>query len=276
MADEASGLAEKVNGVIPFLFFDLIARVAPGLVLLFGINYVCDRQITKAILNVAFNDQAHDASPVAWIPVLLIVGYILGHGISPIVKLLDKKDHEVSQKYNDLRLKFPGVTPIAMRIRAEYIMYGGFAISLVIVLALTLLNQLRNLLINADGLKGWWRSASGDQHYAGALLFWSALVVAWLMLHRNQATIETYRTTVRELDRAAAGLPPVEATILDSEAKHGIHFWIDVILFRRGWRRRLREKIKEMGNKAKPATEAVAPTSTLPAGNTASPGPHPS
>jgi hypothetical protein len=160
-------------------------------------------EVNKAILEIVFNEQTPRDSLGVWIAVLLVAGYILGHGISPIVKLLDKRDSNAAQKYNDLRLKFPGVTPIAMRIRAEYIIYGGFAVSLVIVAGLGVLQQARNALTCPLGARAWWNSASLSQHLEAGGLFFMFIVLAWLMLYRNQDTINTYQNTVRELHIAA-------------------------------------------------------------------------
>src|ERR1700761_7889399 len=140
MAEGSDELASKAFGVIPHLFFDIIARVIPGLLLLFEANCVSHGKAIKAILEAIFPDPKLRESPVAWLVALGAAGYVLGHAMSPIVKLLDRPNREIAKKYNFLRLHYPGVTAIAMRIRAEYIMYGGFAVTQIIILIMIGLN----------------------------------------------------------------------------------------------------------------------------------------
>jgi hypothetical protein len=199
MPEDSDEEAAKAFGVIPYLFFDLIARVAPGLLLLFGLDHVNGRHIIPALLDIALPSPKLQESPIAWLAIVLSAGYILGHAMSPIVKLLDKTDKVTSLKYNSLRLNFPGVTSIAMRIRAEYIMYAGFAVALAIMLLLTVVYEI-------TGLHPWYSTASANERLDGWMLFAVALLGIPLMIYRNQRTIKTFRETTANL-YAASGLP---------------------------------------------------------------------
>jgi len=232
MPEDAGELGKGTLGVIPYLFFDIISRVVPGLFLLLGIDTISEHKTIPGILHAAFPDAALRESPSVWLAVLFFSGYILGHLISPVVKLLDRSNEKVSEQYNDLRVDHPAATSIAMRIRGEYIMYGGFAVSLAILDGLGALLQARNILINATGIRGWWDSASQSQHLEGAGLFVLSVVVAWLMLYRNRDTIKTYKDTVRQLHKAlhpeATGAKSPDSE--DKDKLKRIHHWIDQIL----------------------------------------------
>lgn len=141
MAEKEEEGGSKASEVVPMFFFDLIARVVPGLFLLFGIYLIAGEGLLGAIgiHHVIRMKDPSFASILLWI----LAGYTTGHIISPLVKTLEHlADNKLSHKaagaskqslrsglYNDLRLLCPSVTNITMRIRAEYIMYGGFCVA---------------------------------------------------------------------------------------------------------------------------------------------------
>jgi hypothetical protein len=76
--------------VIPQVFFDLIARVVPGMVgiLLFGAALRLNWQIVFSTLKegpTVFNE-----STTLWVLALFVLSYVLGHILSPLGKVLQK------------------------------------------------------------------------------------------------------------------------------------------------------------------------------------------
>jgi hypothetical protein len=208
MAEDQSELAIKAFGVIPFAFFDLIARVAPGMLLLFGADWVSDHAITPAIMEALLPNKALQESPIAWLIVALLAGYVLGQLMSPIVKPLtnlrkkepEKDQQPIDKAYDNLRSRHPSQTPIVMRIRAEYIMFAGFAVAIALTMGVAGVVQSANLL--KFGCDGWWKGASLSQHFTGLVLITSASIALVLMLNRSWETKQTFENSVRNVLKA--------------------------------------------------------------------------
>jgi hypothetical protein len=193
VAEGSGELDTKILGVIPYLFFDLIARVTPGLLLLFGIDLEYHQRAISWILRVIFPEPKLRESPAAWLAVLLVAGYILGHALSPLAKLLEQFGFSIEDqawtKYDALRISSPGAGAIAMRIRAEYVMYGGFAIVLALLLLLWAGEHIR---------QGLWSGYT----FTELALVTGTLIMAWLMYRRNNETRKTFQKSVTNLHKA--------------------------------------------------------------------------
>jgi hypothetical protein len=206
MAEEQGD--NKALEVIPLFFFDLIARVIPGLFLLFGLSLISGR--LASLIKESIPDKVLD-SAAGLLSLALLAGYVVGHLISPLVKLLEKwhakrckQDGVKSARYDQLRLLCPGVTGILMRIRAEYIMYGGFCVAFVIELLV-----LVGLRIG-HGFEGGEAGGWADH----LRLLSEALAVstgAVLMFFRNQETIGTFQRAVENFYDAAKAAGKLKA-----------------------------------------------------------------
>jgi hypothetical protein len=208
MAGESGDLSAKALGEIPLFFFDLIARVAPGLLLLFGLDHVSDRRVVPALLYVMLPNDKLRESPPAWLLVLAVTGYILGHLISPLVKQLDNVSEKTWKDYDKLRAEYPSLIPIVMRIRAEYMMYGGFGVGLSAVVGIAVLDQIRILWTSRTSFNAWWAEATHRAPFESAVLFLSTLVAIRLMFNRNRQTMRTFESAVHKLCVAKGLLPP--------------------------------------------------------------------
>lgn len=221
----------KALDVIPLFFFDLIARVVPGLFLLFGVKWICDWNPLREVFDHSELEEIGN-SIFAQSAMALLAGYVIGHLISPFVKALDNwhknadsfratkstlgfiprcwsrlcpplsdskqgkadpnQPKSRTEMYDELRLLCPGVTNITMRIRAEYIMYGGFCFALLADLFLLLAIRLKHL--GAFSLTGCiWSGIEALALLAGVVL----------IFYRNQETIETFNRTVKHFYDAA-------------------------------------------------------------------------
>ena len=78
----------SVASIVPNQFFDLLARVVPGGVLIV-LDLLGGPNLLSETLKVFVpNELKKDVIP--WLVVLVALTYALGHGISPLVKLLDQ------------------------------------------------------------------------------------------------------------------------------------------------------------------------------------------
>ncbi len=217
----------KALEVIPLFFFDLMARVVPGLFVLFGVNLICGWKPLIEIVEQSVAEKVLD-SAFTLLAIALLAGYITGHLMSPFVKVLDnwyknagkpfwdrwRPPTSVSQKeqdtdkqldyaemYDQLRLLCPGVTNITMRIRAEYIMYGGFCVALLVQFFVFISIGVER--ISAVGLA----SLLSRFHLADCVRGGSKAAIllagAVLMFLRNQETIGTFNRTVKHFYDAA-------------------------------------------------------------------------
>jgi hypothetical protein len=228
---EESNAAAQVLGVIPNAYFDLIARVIPGCFFLFAVTRITGGHGISAITDVFLpNDKLKESTP-AWLLVVAASGYVLGHALSPIVRFLEegpdcadsiqrkfkespKKLYyllppfwhcceasaagrkELQTSYNKLRCQNPPLAALAIRIRAEYTMYGGFAVALAIALVFACIRVLQAL--NQGTLSAWLHRI--------ALWDWVLLSLMILgvpiMLYRHLHTWNRFRSTVTQLLKA--------------------------------------------------------------------------
>lgn len=127
--------------LIPQLFFDLLARVVPGIVLLVLAAALHTNGGWTELLNVAAGGQLNPENVFAFaffIP--LGVGFVLGHLIAPIGKTMGGWVRHPGFKapwreYDWLRMHRPDAGALVAKIRAEYTMHyslaAAFAIGLV-------------------------------------------------------------------------------------------------------------------------------------------------
>jgi hypothetical protein len=141
---------EKTS-IVPNQFFDLLARVVPGGVLIYVLERLSGPNLLSGTLEVFVpNELKKDVVP--WLVVLVALSYALGHGLSPLVKLIDVLGkaarstawyqakyprraalyQDETKRYNHLRFKHPNRLIYATRIRAEYTMYGGMAAAILV------------------------------------------------------------------------------------------------------------------------------------------------
>src|SRR6476646_6926631 len=92
MAEKDEDGASKAFEVVPLFFFDLIARVVPGLFLLFGLNLLSDGKLLQKVVESTLPEKAQDSAFVSSAAALL-AGYIVGHLMSPFVKAFDNWYH---------------------------------------------------------------------------------------------------------------------------------------------------------------------------------------
>ena len=132
--------------LIPQLFFDLLARVVPGVVLLLIVAALHTNGGWKDLLNIAAGGRLDPENAFAFaffIP--LGVGFVLGHLIAPIGKTLGGWVRHPGFKapwreYDWLRMHRPDAGALVAKIRAEYTMHyslaAAFAIGLVAGIAM--------------------------------------------------------------------------------------------------------------------------------------------
>ena len=227
MAEESSKAAAQAFGVIPNAYFDIIARVIPGLLLLIGINRVTGLNLVTVVASIFASEKVSE-STTAWILIVGTTGYVLGHALSPVVRFLesrpgllgkpDARTHyflppfwrsekaskksrtKLQKQYNTLRSTNPSAAALAIRIRAEYTMYGGFALCLAITILLDLLNRVWPL--NAGRVRTW--------HFTHLGFFELAICIVGVpvMLYRHFHTWEHFRDTVEELLNPSTHTPP--------------------------------------------------------------------
>jgi len=240
MADDVSKAATQAFGVIPNAYFDLIARVMPGLLLLFGLNRTLIFNPITTVLEVFAPFGELRGSTTAWLLVMVTTAYILGHAMSPLVRFFEEgPDHlfreahqsrsgepgadrwvnllrrlpvppgwraemmspvartNVQEEYNALRFQNPSLSGLAVRIRAEYTMYGGFAVAVMISLVLASLHFLHSVYLHHGLLE-----AAKDVPRAKWIYVVLGFVAVPLMLYRDLHTYGRYSKTVAQLRRA--------------------------------------------------------------------------
>jgi len=238
MADESSKAAEQAFGVIPNAYFDLIARVIPGCVFLFAINRVSQKNIVSVLIDTFIPYGELRSSTTAWLLVILFAAYVLGHALSPMVRFLEEGPkwsktirescksagktkrryrllppfwwcqvasedgrNQLQKRYNTLRGRSSSLASLAIRIRAEYTMYGGFAAALTIVL---LVGFVRLVVHGVEGtLCAWLEGVTVDNW----MLFAAGVIGIPVMLYRHLHTWDRFRKTVDQLLEASGGIP---------------------------------------------------------------------
>jgi hypothetical protein len=225
---EESSAAAQAFGVIPNAYFDLIARVVPGCFFLFVITRITGSRGISAIGDVFLPNAELKESAPAWLLVVVATGYVLGHFLSPIVRFLEEGPphadsvrskfkqrprklyyllppfwrcydalpagrKELQTRYNKLRCLNPSLAALAIRIRAEYTMYGGFAVALAVALVFACIRVLQAM--SQGSLCTWLRMI--------ALWDWvllSLMIAGFpVMLYRHLHTWHRFRSTVAQL-----------------------------------------------------------------------------
>src|SRR5215813_6122454 len=116
--------------LVPQLFFDLIARVVPGVVLLVLFSLITPGMSWETTLNLAAGGKLDKGNAFAFSLFLpLALGYVLGHLIAPLGKLLGRATtaNEPWERYDYLRVHLPDIGALTAKIRAEYTMHFSLA-----------------------------------------------------------------------------------------------------------------------------------------------------
>jgi hypothetical protein len=180
--------------IVPQVFFDLIARVVPGLtaiVLLLSIVDCTRAALTIFLFKILTGTPFDNEYPSGLVAIsALITAYIVGHLISPFTKLVEDLGRKIpkkiekasSENYNWLRLHEAEAGALCAKVRAEFMMYDGLAVVFFAsAVAVVIKDQTcRHVL------------------WAVALAF-----VALLMGYRGRRTYETYGEVVNHLYNAA-------------------------------------------------------------------------
>jgi hypothetical protein len=254
---------------IPQIFFDVMARIVPGVCLLVLVQAVTERPIIRWMLEAVAPHPELQKSVVVLVLVLTTSAYVAGHLIGPIVQFMETppdngKDKTVTAKastdageqtkpaskphkterppwvkrkaqmihravfvflpfsreklldnewkqYDWLRLEVPDVGGLVARIRAEYKMYGGLAVVL--------------LVMGASGVMGTIRDWSAQPRWTiddvfiwsarGHLMFVAAAVIGVpVMVKRHFYTYGTFGKSVRNFYEAAEGRERWKETFL--------------------------------------------------------------
>jgi len=220
--------------VIPNVYFDLIARVMPGCLFLFTLSRVTPKNIVAEITDVFIPYTELRGSTAAWLLVVVSAGYILGHAFSPVVRFLEEgpaltdaiRDRCVGKKrpfrycflppfwtcpetstekckalhrsYNRLRFQYPAVAALAIRIRAEYTMYAGFAVAISITLLVALVRLTVSLTTGKPIIQ------LREMNWSTWLLLAASILAVPIMLHRHLHTWNRFRKTVDQLLEASS------------------------------------------------------------------------
>jgi hypothetical protein len=169
---------------IPQLFFDLIARVVPGVVALVMFVMVIPSAWYELIKTAQVKPSFAAVSFVT-----MGAGYVVGHLIAPLGKLLlcrwTQKIKVPWGQYDWLRINRPDGGALAAKIRAEYTMHASLAAAFALALAILIVRRL---------------------FFHNLVPIWSILLVAVLgtsSLYRAKDTFETFVDGVANLYTAA-------------------------------------------------------------------------
>jgi len=188
--------------LVPQLFFDLLARVVPGVVLLVVVAALHPSRSWPDLLDIAAGHKlnADNAFAFAFF-VQLGLGFVLGHLIAPIGKTMGGWVRHPGFKapwreYDWLRMHRPDAGALVAKIRAEYTMHyslaAAFAIGLVAGIAM--------YALGTPGAPPGWSLAA-------------LAVLAALSLWRGRDTEKTFADSARQFHAVAQDelpvLPPV-------------------------------------------------------------------
>ena len=174
--------------LIPQLFFDLIARVVPGVVAFMLLALLwpgCDWTLVLETASGGWLDEGNVFAFAFFVP--LGAGYVMGHLIAPIGRMMreltkPKPVAEPWRHYDWLRVHRPDAGALAAKIRAEYTMHFSLAAAFLLGFFFALYGVLTLESANA----AWWKPA---------VLF--ALLT--LSLYRGHETIDTFCSSVNHL-----------------------------------------------------------------------------
>jgi hypothetical protein len=105
-------------------------------------------------------------------------------------------------QYDWLRLEKPEVGGLVARIRAEYTMYGGFAVALTLTLLLRFVVVVNDWIVFPDGM---WRYPLTRQGTTGFLTAVAVAIATVMMLQRHRDTYRTFGRSVENFYLAAEG-----------------------------------------------------------------------
>lgn len=190
----------KVDAIklIPQLFFDLIARVVPGVVTLILLVWLMPECEWSCMLNATAGGKLTDNNAFAFaffIP--LGAGFVIGHLIAPLGKWLRTATQRAAlrepwRNYDWLRVHRPDAGALAAKIRAEYTMHFSLAAAF--------------LLGFAGALAMRWLGYAPKSWIETAVLF----LLTALALYRGHETAKTFATSVGHLyDVAIEEIPEI-------------------------------------------------------------------
>src|SRR5437867_5916606 len=204
--------------LVPQVFFDLIARAVPGAFLLICLQASANKRMMPTLLALAAPNAKLQESALVWAIVVGSAVFATGHMMAPAVRFLESPPVATSvdiwarmvnkllpfrtrhqrlpkerwEQYDWLRLERPETGALVVRIRAEYTMYGGFAVALLLTTAVLLARVLaENALSRGDRLE-LFLVASG------------ALFLGVVMHKRQLDTYMTFGLSVQNFHKAAA------------------------------------------------------------------------
>src|SRR5262245_58146625 len=79
--------------VIPQLFFDLIARVIPGIVALALFGTALQVNWSWFLVSLKEGPRVLNESAILWVFTVLVLSYVLGHFLAPLSKLVQEFAH---------------------------------------------------------------------------------------------------------------------------------------------------------------------------------------
>jgi hypothetical protein len=201
---------KAVAELIPQVFFDIMARYVPGLVLFGSWILLLGQDAWPALLNTLVGGHLGEgnALPTATL-VLLFVPYVVGYVIAPFAKAVQRgnehgwwlpprpsrsvyeegerkwrpkdwwvaSDKAAGDAYDWLRRNAPEAGAFSAKIRAEFTMHNALSVAF---LAITVMACIAG--------EYWWAVASG--------------LAAPLMAYRGATTEKTYQNTTRKLYKA--------------------------------------------------------------------------
>jgi hypothetical protein len=189
--------------LIPQLFFDLIARVVPGVVGLVVIAWIAPKWDWASMLEAAAAGQLSEENVFAFaFFVPLGAGFVVGHLLAPLGKLLRictqrKAVTEPWREYDWLRTYKPDAGALAAKIRAEYSMHFSMAAAFGLGLAGGALLQ--------------WLPVQTQRHWSELLLL---LVLMALSLYRGHEAVTTFKTSVAHFYSVAQDDVPKAAPVI--------------------------------------------------------------
>ncbi|GID26146.1 hypothetical protein [Paractinoplanes brasiliensis] len=198
--------------LVPQVFFDILARYVPGLVLLGSWIIMFGHDEWRWLLNAVVGGQLNSGNAIAAATlVLLFVPFVVGYVIAPAAKIVQRgnehgwwlpplpsrsvyegadrrwrpkywwvmSDKAAGDGYDWLRKNAPEAGAFAAKIRAEFTMHNALAVAF---LAISVMALFAGEIL--------WAAASGS--------------IVLLMVRRGAETEKTFQSTTRKLCRAAS------------------------------------------------------------------------
>lgn len=182
--------------LIPQVFFDLIARVVPGVVVLILLCLTIPGFAWANILRLIAGGELNDKNVFGFVVISALAGgYILGQLIAPLGKGLETVVSRkvriplcIWHKYDYLRMYCPDSGALSAKIRAEYTMQFSLAAAFFVGIAAEVVRTLIGLPLS--------------------LLFLGACLVLFISsLYRGYDSRRTFVHSVENLWVAASGRP---------------------------------------------------------------------